>query len=154
MMSDLWQIVEPLVKSGIQLIEHLDADTVSHGWWNDIHAYLQQWSEIIVAVIDIMTVLVILYWFVFAIYMFVKMHMDNLFWEKHTSVDLSVIRVKLWSYLLLALELFIAADIILTIGDPSVEHLVQLWAIVIIRIVISHFLQKEMTELTDGGVHH
>lgn len=82
--------------------------------------------EVIVTVIDVMTVLVIVYGFVYAIYLFVQMHMDHLFGDKHTTVDLSVIRVKLGSYLLLALELFIAADIILTIGEPSLEHLLQL----------------------------
>jgi uncharacterized membrane protein len=105
-------------------------------------------------VIDVMTVVVILYWFIFAIFLFVKMHINNLFGEKHAAVDLSVIRVKLWSYLLLALELFIASDIILTIWDPSFQHLVQLGVIVVIRIVISHFLQQEMHELTEDGVHH
>lgn len=110
--------------------------------------------EVIVTVIDVMTVLVIVYGFVYAIYLFVQMHMDHLFGDKHTTVDLSVIRVKLGSYLLLALELFIAADIILTIGEPSLEHLLQLWAIIIIRVAISHFLQKEMNELTEWGIHH
>ena len=154
MMSDIVKIVEPLLATGQQLIaEYIDAEVVHHESWG-IHDFLQQASEIIVAVIDIMTVVVILYGFLFAIYLFVKMHMDNLFGEKHTSVDLSVIRVKLWSYLLLALELFIASDIILTIGDPSIAHLIQLAAIVVIRIVISHFLQQEMSELTEGWVHH
>jgi len=71
--------------------------------------------EVIVVVIDVMTVLVIVYGFVYAIVLFVQMHIDHLFGDQHTTVDLSVIRVKLGSYLLLALELFIAADIILTV---------------------------------------
>gem|GEM_PF-5010708 len=52
-------------------------------------------TQIIVAVVDIVTVVVILYGFMFAIYLFVKMHIDNIFGERHTAVDLSVIRVKL-----------------------------------------------------------
>jgi len=71
--------------------------------------------DVIVVVIDVMTVLVIVYGFVYAIVLFVQMHIDQLFGDQHTTVDLSVIRVKLGSYLLLALELFIAADIILTV---------------------------------------
>jgi len=153
-MSNIANVIQPLVDSGQQLlVDSFDVAEVVHHE-PSIHSYLQEASEIIVAVIDVMTVVVILYGFIFAIYMFVKMHMDNLFGEKHTAVDLSVIRVKLWSYLLLGLELFIAADIILTIWDPSVRHLMELAAIVIIRIVISHFLQKEMSELKEDGVHH
>lgn len=51
--------------------------------------------DIIVSVIDIMTVAVIVYGFVYAIFMFVQMHVHQWFGKKHTAVDLSVIRVKL-----------------------------------------------------------
>jgi len=153
-MSEIAKLWEWIVDSWKVLIEQqLHTETVSgpHSW---LHEVIAETTQIIVAVVDIVTVVVILYGFMFAIYLFVKMHIDNIFGERHTAVDLSVIRVKLWSYLLLALELFIAADIILTIWDPSIEHILQLGAIVVIRIVISHFLQAEMNELKEDGVHH
>ena len=116
----------------------------------DIHQMLTY----LVQIVDIATVVVIFYGFAYAMYLFWQMHRDHWTGDDHKAIDLSVIRIKLWSYLLLALELFIAADIILTIWDPSIDHLIQLWAIVVIRVVITHFLQKEMTELKHDGVEH
>lgn len=54
------------------------------------------------------------------------------------------IRAYLGSYILLGLEFLIAADIIATIAHPSVEELINLSAIVIIRTFISYFLGKEI----------
>ncbi len=155
-MSELVKTWESIVAAGKEaFLEQGDAEIFHHeGNSSGLHEFIVDATEIIVAVVDMMTVVVILYGFLFAIYLFVKMHIDNIFGEKHTAVDLSVIRVKLGSYLLLALELFIAADIILTIGDPSLDHILQLAAIVVIRIIISHFLQAEMNELKEDGVHH
>lgn len=56
----------------------------------------------------------------------------------------SILRHRFGSYLLLGLEFLIAADIILTISQPSLEEIIILASIVGIRTVISHFLDKEM----------
>ncbi|MDP3451951.1 MAG: DUF1622 domain-containing protein [Bacteroidales bacterium] len=48
------------------------------------------------------------------------------------------------SYLLLALEFLIAADIIITVIHPSFEEIAILASIVVIRTVISYFLEKEI----------
>jgi len=96
MMSVLAQNIEPLVATGQQLLaDVITAGLVVEQHESDLHAQLRNLSEIIVAVIDVMTVVVILYGFTYAIFLFVKMHMNNLFGEKHTAIDLSVIRVKL-----------------------------------------------------------
>lgn len=54
------------------------------------------------------------------------------------------IRNYLGSYVLLGLEILIAADIIETIIHPTFEDIVRLAAVVIIRTVISYFLNKEI----------
>lgn len=108
----------------------------------------------VVHIIDLFTVIIVLYGFGYAVIMVVQMHVEHRRWDGHSAVDMTVIRVKLGTYLLLALEMFIAADIILTIWEPSLEHLAELWAIVVIRIVITHFLQKEMNELSEEWVEH
>jgi len=46
-------------------------------------------------------------------------------------------------YLLLGLEFLIAADIIQTISNPNLEGLMVLGSIVVIRTVISVFLNRE-----------
>ncbi len=48
------------------------------------------------------------------------------------------------SYLLLALEFLIAADIIATVIHPTFEEIAILASIVVIRTVISYFLEKEI----------
>lgn len=56
------------------------------------------------------------------------------------------LRHQLGSYLLLGLEFLIAADIIRTITDPTLEEMAILGGIVAIRTVLSYFLDKEMAE--------
>lgn len=58
-----------------------------------------------------------------------------------------IIRIKLGSYLVLALEFFIAGDIIKTIITPTWEGLGVLGAIVVIRTVLSYFLTKDLKRI-------
>jgi uncharacterized membrane protein len=57
------------------------------------------------------------------------------------------IRIKLGSYLVLALEFFIAGDIVKTIITPSWESLGILGAIVVIRTILSYFLTKDIKKI-------
>ena len=57
------------------------------------------------------------------------------------------IRIKLGSYLVLALEFFIAGDIIKTIITPTWQGLGILGAIVIIRTILSYFLNKDLKKI-------
>jgi uncharacterized membrane protein len=54
------------------------------------------------------------------------------------------VRLKLGSYLILALEYFIASDIIRTIITPTWEGVGMLGAIVAIRTVLSYFLTADI----------
>ncbi|MDD4938980.1 MAG: DUF1622 domain-containing protein [Candidatus Omnitrophica bacterium] len=58
-----------------------------------------------------------------------------------------IIRIQLGSYLVLALEFFIASDIIKTIITPTWEGLGILGAIVVIRTVLSYFLTKDLKKM-------
>ncbi|MCM8796211.1 MAG: DUF1622 domain-containing protein, partial [Candidatus Omnitrophica bacterium] len=57
------------------------------------------------------------------------------------------IRIKLGSYLVLALEFFIASDIIKTIITPTWQGLGTLGAIVVIRTILSYFLTKDLKRI-------
>ncbi len=57
------------------------------------------------------------------------------------------IRIQLGSYLVLALEFFIAGDIVKTIITPSWQSLGILGAIVVIRTVLSYFLTKDLKKI-------
>ncbi|MFA5117507.1 MAG: DUF1622 domain-containing protein [Candidatus Omnitrophota bacterium] len=64
------------------------------------------------------------------------------------SVQLNdTIRIKLGSYLVLALEFFIASDIVKTIITPTWQSLGILGAIVIIRTILSYFLTKDIKDI-------
>jgi len=56
------------------------------------------------------------------------------------------IKQQLGSFILLSLEILIAADIIKSILEPSLEDLLILGAIVIIRTIMSYFLEKETAD--------
>jgi uncharacterized membrane protein len=57
------------------------------------------------------------------------------------------VRIKLGSYLVLALEFFIAGDIVKTIITPTWESLGILGAIVVIRTILSYFLTKDLKKI-------
>lgn len=60
--------------------------------------------------------------------------------------DNNYIKNYLGSYILLSLEILIAADIIESIINPTFEDLLKVAALVVIRTVISYFLHKELED--------
>ncbi len=58
-----------------------------------------------------------------------------------------VIRIVLGSYLVLGLEFFIAGDIIKTVITPTWGSLGILGAIVVIRTILSFFLNKDLKKI-------
>ncbi len=66
------------------------------------------------------------------------------------------LRHQLGSYLLLGLEILIAADVLRTITHPTLQDIALLAGIVVIRTVISFFLDRELAaahlrDLTAAG---
>lgn len=57
------------------------------------------------------------------------------------------IRIRLGSYLVLALEFFIAGDIVKTVITPTWQSLGILGAIVVIRTILSYFLTKDLKKI-------
>jgi uncharacterized membrane protein len=70
------------------------------------------------------------------------------FKQKSIYHDRETLRHQLGSYLLLGLEFLIAADIIGTISHPTLNDMAVLGSIVLIRTVISHFLEREVAEFS------
>ncbi len=64
--------------------------------------------------------------------------------HKHTCCERESLRREFGSYLLLALEFLIAADVVSTISDPTLMEMALLGSIVAIRTVISFFLNREL----------
>ena len=61
--------------------------------------------------------------------------------------DMASLRRQVGFYLLFALELLIAADVIETMLSPTLEHLAVLGGIALIRIVVGYALSKELEEV-------
>lgn len=101
--------------------------------------------DIIAIIFDLFSILVLIYGVVicakdFLISRFVFKT------KKEMITSTTLIKNQLGSYILLSLEILIAADIIETIVKPTFEDIILLAAIVIIRTVISYFLNKEIRE--------
>ena len=54
-------------------------------------------------------------------------------------------------WLVVALEIQLAADIVGTIVSPTTAHLIELGAIAVIRTFLNYFLSKELKEETEYG---
>jgi uncharacterized membrane protein len=69
-------------------------------------------------------------------------------YERQEAIRLNeAIRLKLGSYLVLALEFFIAGDIVKTIITPTWQSLGILGVIVVIRTILSYFLTKDLKKI-------
>lgn len=58
-------------------------------------------------------------------------------------------RIIFGGWLVVALELQLAADIVATIISPTTEHLIELGAIALIRTFLNYFLSRELKEELD-----
>lgn len=92
-------------------------------------------------VLNVVGALIILFGVVLALTEFLK---KEIFARDDRIKMNETIRIKLGSYLVLGLELFIAGDIIKTIITPTWQSLGMLGAIVIIRTILSYFLTKDL----------
>lgn len=90
--------------------------------------------------------LIVVYGAVFALYHLVF----DIFGQAHKARGLNVdhIRLEFGRNIILALEFIVAADIIETILDPGYYDIGLLAALVIMRVVLSYFLNKEIVTLT------
>ena len=93
--------------------------------------------------IGIVAVIIITWGAILIFFRFIKLEISRFKGQK-TYYKRAVLRHRFGSYLLLGLEFLIAADIILTVTQPTLEEIAILASIVGIRTVISYFLDKEM----------
>ncbi|QCR25317.1 DUF1622 domain-containing protein [Pontibacter sp. SGAir0037] len=89
---------------------------------------------------------IIIYGTLLTLFRFIKTEMRFLHDATAVVVRQERNRSRLSAYLLLGLDFMLAADIIHTIHDPSLNELYVLGLIVAIRSVISFFLMKEIKE--------
>lgn len=102
--------------------------------------------EYLVHALNAFSVLVLVWGSILCLIHFLK---DEFSRQKAVTVAKALIEVKnvLGVYILLSLEILIAADIIETILNPSWQDLARLGTIVAIRTVCAYFLNKEIREI-------
>lgn len=91
--------------------------------------------------IAFISIAIIVYGTILAVIQFIK----NLI--KKDPSGIRQIRAAFGGYLLLGLELLIGADIIKTIIEPSYQELIILAGIVILRTILSVFLNREVKDI-------
>ena len=107
------------------------------------HETMELIVNIIWAIFAYIGILVMIVWWIKALYLlFYKWFIDH-------KIPTWKIRIKLGHYLVLSLEFLVAKDILESIVNPTTEWLITLWAIVLIRTVLSYFLNKEIIEVKE-----
>jgi uncharacterized membrane protein len=104
-------------------------------------------------IISIISVAVVIYGVLNALIAFVRTEFLRLK-GKYSILRVRVIRADLGTYLLLSLELLIAADVIKTILEPGLQELIILAGVVLLRTILSFFLNKEIQEIDKERIEH
>ena len=68
----------------------------------------------------------------------------------YTVNNIRQLRADFGTYLLLGLDFLIASDILKTVVDPTLDELAILGGVVVVRTVLSVFLNKEIKELAEN----
>lgn len=96
--------------------------------------------------VEIVSFAIMIYGALLAVILFLKNEFGR-FNGKYNLEAVNKIRSDFGYYILLGLEFLIAADIIQTILKPTSQELLELGGIVVIRILLSYFLNREINEL-------
>ena len=110
-----------------------------------METHLANVFEILYITIGTFGVVIIVWGVALAVYRLLRLELSRF---KHKSIyrERETVRHQFASYLLLALEFLIAADIIATVIHPTFEEIAILASIVVIRTMISYFLEKEISK--------
>lgn len=100
--------------------------------------------EYVAFTIGIFAIVIVVWGVVLGLYDLCKHEFYRFKGKSEPIFPLHQIRHKIGSYLLLGLEFLIAADIIRTIVEPTMDELIILGGIVVIRTIVSFFLGKEI----------
>lgn len=91
-------------------------------------------------------IIIVIYGAIIAFCAFIR-NESRRFTGKYSFTATRELRADLGTYLLLGLEFLIASDILKTVLEPSLNELAILGGVVILRTILSIFLNKEIKEL-------
>ncbi len=107
---------------------------------------LTDFLDLLATVISVISLLIVTYGAIIAIVAFLCNELKR-FKGEYTTLNIRKLRANLGTYLLLGLEFLIASDILKTVLEPSLDELAILGGVVVLRTVLSYFLNREIKEL-------
>lgn len=107
---------------------------------------IAHYLNFLATLISIVSLLIVVYGTLIAFYAFISNELKR-FTGKYSPLNIRRLRATLGTYLLLGLEFLIASDILKTVLEPGLNELAVLGGIVVLRTVLSIFLNKEIREL-------
>lgn len=110
-----------------------------------LHTFL----SMLATIISVISLLIVTYGVVIGFIAFLCNEIKR-FNGTYTINNIRQVRVDFGSYLLLGLEFLIASDILKTVVDPTLDELAILGGVVVVRTVLSVFLNKEIKELAES----
>ena len=102
--------------------------------------------SLLAVVISVTSLLIVTYGALIGIISFLKNEIRR-FTGGYSITNIRKLRATFGTYLLLGLEFLIASDILKTVLEPTLNELALLGGIVVLRTILSVFLNKEIKEL-------
>ena len=103
---------------------------------------LTQFLNLLATIISVISLLIVTYGALIAIISFIINELKRIT-GAYTPTNIRKLRAVFGTYLLLGLEFLIASDILKTVLEPTMNELI----IVVVRTILSVFLNKEIKEL-------
>ena len=107
---------------------------------------LTHFLDLLAVVISVTSLLIVTYGALIGIISFLKNEIRR-FTGGYSITNIRKLRATFGTYLLLGLEFLIASDILKTVLEPTLNELALLGGIVVLRTILSVFLNKEIKEL-------
>ena len=107
---------------------------------------LTHFLDLLATIISVTSLLIVTYGALIAILSFLRNEIKR-FTGNYSTTNIRRLRAIFGTYLLLGLEFLIASDILKTVLEPTLNELAILGGVVILRTVLSVFLNKEIKEL-------
>lgn len=107
---------------------------------------LSSFLNTIATIISVTSLLIVTYGAVVGIIAFLRNEAKR-FTGNYSITNIRKLRATFGTYLLLGLEFLIASDILKTVLEPTLNELAILGGIVVLRTILSVFLNKEIKEL-------
>lgn len=107
---------------------------------------LSHFLNLLATGISAISLLIVTYGALIGLLAFLRNELQR-FTGKFSTTNIRKLRANFGTYLLLGLEFLIASDILKTVLEPSLNELAILGGIVVLRTVLSVFLNKEIKEL-------